>query len=313
MAGGPVGSPGKDRRELTDTSIFIFGAGYSGKALGLANDGFAGRIAGTTRSPGKFASLGAAGIEPLLFDGVLTDEIRAALDETTHLVVSVAPGEKGDPVLSAARTAIAEMPSLQWIGYLSTVGVYGDHGGAWVDEGAECRPVSQRSIMRLEAEREWQRLGKAIGKPVAVLRLSGIYGPGRSAVDRLRAGAARRISKPGQVFNRVHVDDIAAALEAAMAAPSAHEIYNVTDDEPAPADEVVAYAAGLLGIAPPPLVRFEDAPFTPIARSFYDQSKRVSNRRMKDSLGVKLSYPTYREGMAAIAAVHATHGAPQNS
>jgi nucleoside-diphosphate-sugar epimerase len=156
--------------------------------------------------------------------------------------------------------------------------------------------------MRLDAEQAWLAFGETHAKRVDVFRLPGIYGPGRSAVDQLRAGTARRIAKPGQVFNRVHVDDIAAALEAAMAGLSSHNIYNVTDDEPAPADEVVAYAARQLGIEPPPLIPFAEARFTPMARSFYDQSKRVSNRRMKESLGVKLAYPTYRKGIAAIAA-----------
>ena len=280
---------------MTDRSIFIFGAGYSGKALGLANDGFAARIAGTTRSPGKFASLGAAGIEPLLFDGSLTDEIRAALDETTHLVVSVAPGEKGDPVLSAARAAIAEMPSLRWIGYLSTVGVYGDHGGAWVDEGAECRPVSQRSIMRLETEREWQRLGKAIGKPVAVLRLSGIYGPGRNAFVNLRDGTAKRLVKPGQVFNRIHRDDIAGALMH-LADARLGGVFNVTDDLPAPPQDVVAYAASVMGVEPPPEVPFEAARLSPMARSFYGENKRVSNAALK-SAGYRFRFPDYMSAL----------------
>ena len=294
--------------------LVCLGLGYTAAALARRLGPRAAHIAGTARSVEGVRGIEKQGWQGLLFDGAdVSPELAAVVSEATHVLLSAAPDDVGDPMLRSLGEHLANAPRLRWIGYLSTVSVYGDHGGAWVDETTPPRDPGRRGQMRIDAENAWLAFGAQRGRRVDVFRLPGIYGPGRSAVDRLRAGAARRISKPGQVFNRVHVDDIAAALEAAMAAPSAHEIYNVTDDEPAPADEVVAYAAGLLGIAPPPLVRFEDAPFTPIARSFYDQSKRVSNRRMKDSLGVKLSYPTYREGMAAIAAVHATHGAPQNS
>jgi len=184
---------------MSEKQVFIFGAGYSGKAFARANKQVV-PVFGTTRTPEKVESLRQTGIMPLLFDGALTPEISDALEKTTHMVVSVAPEEAGDPVLNAARQAIAAMPALEWIGYLSTVGVYGNYDGAWVDETAECRPVSKRSAMRVAAEQDWLELGRATGKPVAILRLSGIYGPGRNALVNLENGTARRLIKPEQVF-----------------------------------------------------------------------------------------------------------------
>ncbi|MDF2389743.1 SDR family oxidoreductase, partial [Nostoc ellipsosporum NOK] len=242
---------------MSEKQVLVFGAGYSGQAFARANrDGAT--ILGTTRSSEKFAGLRQAGIAPLLFNSALTGDIGDALKKTTHLVISVAPDEAGDPVLNAARETIAGMPDLQWVGYLSTVGVYGDHGGAWVDESAECRPVSKRSVMRVAAEQGWLDLGREIGRPVAVLRLSGIYGPGRNALVNLENGTARRLVKPGQVFNRIHCDDIAGALWKLIAGDSGG-IFNVTDDEPAPPQDVVTYAASLMGVAPPPEIPFETA------------------------------------------------------
>jgi len=276
--------------------VFIFGAGYSGKAFSRANQqGIP--VLGTTRSPEKFDSLTAVGIEPLLFDGAMTREIEAALAKTTHLVISVAPDEAGDPVLKAAGEAIrARMPALQWIGYLSTVGVYGDHDGAWVDETAECKPVSKRSVMRVAAEQEWLKLGQAIEKPVAILRLSGIYGPGRNALVNLDDGTARRLVKPGQVFNRIHCDDIAGALWQLIGG-NIGGVFNVTDDEPAPPQDVVAYAAGQMGVEPPPEIAFETAQLSPMARSFYGENKRVANAAIK-AAGYHFRYPDYRVALA---------------
>ncbi len=276
--------------------LFIFGAGYSGIAIArnALAEGYA--VAGTTRSPEKSQTLAEIGIRPFLFDGTaLPDGIRTELGQTTHLLVSIAPGE-ADPVLAAAGEVIAgAMPALRWIGYLSTVGVYGDHGGAWVDEDSECRPVSSRSRQRLDAERQWLSLGERIGRPVAVLRLSGIYGPGRNALVNLEKGTARRIVKPGQVFNRIHVDDIAGAAML-LARSESGGVFNVTDDEPAPPQDVVAYAATLMGVAPPPEIAFDDADMTPMARSFYGENKRVSNARIK-SLGYAFRFPNYRVAM----------------
>ncbi|MER8528247.1 SDR family oxidoreductase [Mesorhizobium sp. M0134] len=284
---------------MTKQQIFIFGAGYSGKAFARANKDADTAIFGTTRSLEKFAALRQAGIVPLRFDGTLTSEIGDALGKTTHLVVSVAPDEAGDPVLGAAREVItANMPELEWIAYLSTVGVYGDHGGNWVDEAAECRPVSKRSAMRVAAEQDWLKLGHDTGRPVAILRLSGIYGPGRNALVNLENGTARRLVKPGQVFNRIHCDDIAGALWH-LAEGNRGGIFNVTDDLPAPPQDVVAYAARLMGIEPPPEIPFETAQLSPMARSFYGENKRVANAAIK-AAGYGFRFPDYRSALDAM-------------
>lgn len=277
---------------MSEKQIFIFGAGYSGQAFARANKG-AGRIFGTTRSPDKLETLRQGGIVPLLFDSAMTGEIGDALGKTTHLLISVGPEEAGDPVLNAARAAIvAGMPALAWIGYLSTVGVYGNYDGAWVDETAECRPVSKRSVMRVAAEQDWLELGRDIGRPVAILRLSGIYGPGRNALVNLENGTARRLVKPDQVFNRIHCDDIAGALWH-LAERDLGGIFNVTDDLPAPPQDVVAYAAALMGITPPPETPFDAAQLSPMARSFYGENKRVANAAIK-AAGYSLRFPDYR-------------------
>lgn len=280
---------------MSGTKTFIFGAGYSAKAFARAHADF-GAFAGTTRTAEKFDALRAAGISPLVFDGVPTSEIEAGLAQATHLVVSIAPDEAGDPVLRAARETIRTgMPALEWIGYLSTVGVYGDRGGCWVDETGECRPVSRRSKLRLEAEREWQALGQEIEKPVAVLRLSGIYGPGRNAFVNLANGTARRLVKPGQVFNRIHRDDIAGALRH-LAERRPGGVFNVTDDMPSPPQDVVAYAASLMGVDPPPETDFDTAQLSPMARSFYGENKRVANAALRQA-GYRLRFADYRAAL----------------
>jgi nucleoside-diphosphate-sugar epimerase len=280
------------------TRVFIFGAGYSGRAFARADKaGVA--IAGTTRSPERFDALRQAGIAPVLFDGALSEEIAAELATTTHLVISTAPGEAGDPVLEAARDVILRaMPALRWIAYLSTVGVYGDHGGGWVDERSACRPVSNRSRWRVEAERQWLEIGRQAGLPVAVLRLSGIYGPGRNAFVNLRDGTARRLVKPGQVFNRIHVEDIAGALWH-LAGSARGGVFNVTDDLPAPPQDVVAYAASLMGVEPPPEIPFETAQLSPMARSFYGENKRVANKAIGEA-GYAFRFPDYRTAFSAM-------------
>jgi nucleoside-diphosphate-sugar epimerase len=281
------------------SSFFIFGAGYSGQAFAAAKRDPGTRIAGTTRAVEKFGRLRRAGIEPYLFAGAPTPELTDALRSVTHLIVSVAPDEAGDPVLNAFRDLIAtKMPELVWVGYLSTVGVYGDHGGAWVDETSECRPVSRRSTLRLQAEQEWLELGQETGTPVAVLRLAGIYGPGRNAFVNLAEGTARRLVKPNQVFNRIHVADIAGALWH-LAGLNRGGVFNVTDDMPAPPQDVVAYAAGLMGIEPPPETPFESAELSPMARSFYGENKRVSNAALKQA-GYTFRFPNYKAAFDAM-------------
>lgn len=282
------------------SAFFLFGAGYSARAFAATRPDPDTPISGTTRSPEKFDALRRAGIKPFVFDGsAFSPDLLAALKDATHLVVSISPEEDGDPVLALARDGLAALaPQLRWIGYLSTVGVYGNRDGGWVDETGECRPVSRRSMRRLEAEREWQALGEEAGIPVAVLRLSGIYGPGRNAFVNLQNGTARRLIKPGQVFNRIHVDDIAGVLWH-LAGRDLGGVYNVTDDMPAPAQDVVTFAAGLMGVEPPPEIPFEVAELSPMARSFYGENKRVSNAAIR-AAGYGFVHPDYRSAFEAM-------------
>ncbi|WP_321342900.1 SDR family oxidoreductase [Breoghania sp.] len=276
--------------------LFVFGMGYSATAFAEKMRDRLEWVGGTTRSADKAASLHERGITPFLFDGTAPgNEIGEALAKATHVLVSIAPDEDGDPVL-LQHGGDLEAANLSWIGYLSTVGVYGDHGGAWVDEETEARPVSERSKLRLEAENGWLEFAEETGIPVGIFRLSGIYGPGRNALLNLETGKARRLIKPGQVFNRIHVEDIAGALEAACAKPAAR-IYNITDDEPCPPQNVIEYAADLMGVAPPPEIDFETADISPMARSFYGENKRVSNARIKEELGYSFRHPTYRAAL----------------
>jgi dTDP-4-dehydrorhamnose reductase len=281
--------------------LFCFGLGYSAEALARRLKAKGWSITGTARDPANVERLKGQGYEVCRFTGEPGNaELPGLLAGTTHLLLSIPPGPDGDPVLARYRDGIASLATLHWIGYLSTVGVYGDHEGALVDETAELKPNSARTKARMVAESAWLSLGEEIGCPTQVFRLAGIYGPGRSALDKILAGTARRVIKPGQVFNRIHVEDIASVLEASIARPRAGAIYNVADNEPAPPDEVIAYAAKLLGLAPPPEVPFEEAELTPMARSFYGDSRRVSNARIKSELGVSLAYPTYRDGLKAL-------------
>lgn len=281
--------------------LFCFGFGYSADALARRLSARAIALAGTRTS--------IAGAEPqpgiklAAFQGdTASSEVRDLLAGTTHMLVSIPPDLEGDVVLRLFRDDLAALSDLVWIGYLSTVGVYGDCQGQWVDETAPTHPKSERSLRRVQAERAWLDFASATGKRVEIFRLSGIYGPGRSVIDNLKAGTARRIVKPGQVFNRIHVDDIAKVLAAAIDTPTNHSIYNVSDDEPAPPQDVVAYAAELLGLPAPPEIPFEAAGLTGMSASFWAESKRVSNVRIKAALGVELIYPTYREGLRALAA-----------
>ena len=282
--------------------LFCFGLGYSARVLAsclIARGWFVG---GTRRARQSVAT---PDVEALTFDtDQPLDDPGRALAGTTHLLTSVPPGEAGDPVLARHANDIANIEGLRWIGYLSATSVYGDRGGAWVDESAVLSPASARGRRRVAAEQAWLKLGGAHGLAVHVFRLSGIYGPGRSALDQVRAGAAKRIDKPGHLFSRIHVDDIARVLRASMAAPNPGAVYNVCDDEPATSADVTAYACQLLRVDPPPLVPFEEAAraFSPMARSFWADNRRVSNAKMHAELGVTLQYPSYREGLKAIAA-----------
>jgi dTDP-4-dehydrorhamnose reductase len=284
--------------KVTRMKLFCFGFGYTANALADALAQSDIEIVGTRRSPGGMTDDGIA-IVP--FRGDAPDpKLATSLAGVTHMLISVPPDIEGDPVLRHHAEDIANLPDLAWIGYLSTIGVYGDTQGAVVDETSPSRPASERSLRRHYAEQSWQRFGKEYGKRVEIFRLPGIYGPGRSVIDNLRTGTAKRIVKPGQVFNRIHVADLATVLAKAMQSKPHFDVYNVADDEPAPPEEVVAYAAELLGLPPPPIVAFAEAKLTPMAASFYAECKRVDNARMKAALGVHLAYPSYREGLLSI-------------
>jgi nucleoside-diphosphate-sugar epimerase len=283
--------------DIPDPCLLTLGHGYSARAL-AARLLPRWRVVGSVRDAGRGDRLRAEGVAPVLWEN------RAAVEEAmgaaTHLLISAPPEAPGCPVLARHAEALGRAGRLAWVGYLSTTGVYGDRGGGWVGEDDELRPVNQRSQWRAKAEADWLRLGEEGGLPVHVFRLAGIYGPGRSAIDRVRSGQAQAVVKEGQVFSRVHVADIAQVLAASMARPDPGRIYNVADDEPAPPQDVLAHAARLLGLPEPPAVPFETADLSPMARSFYAENKRVANRRIKQELGVRLTYPNYRCGLAAI-------------
>jgi nucleoside-diphosphate-sugar epimerase len=279
--------------------LFCFGYGYSAEALARKLSARVDEVAGTRTNPEAPAEDGAV-LATYKSDGP-SPEVRRLLAGTTHLLVSIPPDLEGDAVLRDLADDIAALPDLAWVGYLSTVGIYGDAKGAWVDETSPVRPLTERSLRRAEAERAWLDFGTRIGRRVEVFRLAGIYGPERSVLDNLRAGTARRIVKPGQIFNRIHVDDIARVLAAAIDTDTGHRIFNVSDDEPAPPEDVVAYAAELLGLPVPETVSFEAAGLSGIAASFWSECKRVRNERIRRDLGVELLYPTYREGLRALA------------
>lgn len=273
----------------------ILGAGYSGKAIANNLQAHIPQISGTTRSPDKAEQLEKLGIKPFVFNGEeLSDTLRDTFSEVTHLIQSIAPSDAGDPLLRLIGDAPLQslMPKLQWVSYLSTVGVYGDHGGEWVNEDTACRPVSVRSVQRVAAEDAWMAQAKTSDIPLSIVRLSGIYGPGRNAFRNLANGTARRLVKKDQVFNRIRVEDIGTACTFLLTR-KADGIFNVTDSEPCPPQDVVTYAAQLMGLEPPPEQNFETAELTAMARSFYGENKRVSNRRLQD-MGFQFHYPDYR-------------------
>ena len=278
-------------------TLLSFGHGYSARALSrllLPQDW---RIIGTTRSEDKAPRLMNEGVEPRIWPGA---DMIPALNAATHLLISAAPDNEGDPVLTSLRDEIARRADqFAWVGYLSTTGVYGDHQGDWVDECTGLTPATERGISRVKAEADWAAI---TGLPLHVFRLAGIYGPGRGPFAKVRGGTARRIIKKGQVFSRTHVADIARVLAASIARPNPGAAYNVCDNDPAPPQDVIAYAAELLGLPVPEAVDFEAADLSPMARSFYAESKKVRNDRIKDELGVDLLYPDYKSGLRALLA-----------
>ncbi|MEH3119463.1 MAG: SDR family oxidoreductase [Methylorubrum populi] len=284
-------------------NLFVFGLGFSARHFSERERARFRTVRATVTEPARARPLAAETGFTVRAFGPDADDLRIADDlaDTDVLLVSAPPGPDGDTALGRYREAIAKS-RIGWIGYLSTIGVYGDHGGAWIDETTPATPKSARSRERLAVEEAWLRLGAETGKAVQVFRLSGIYGPGRNPIVKLREGRTQRIVKRDQVFNRIHVADIAAALAASIERPRPGAAYNVTDDEPAPPQTVIEHAAALTGLPLPPAVDFETADLSPMARSFYGENKRVRNRLIREELGVRLAYPTYREGLAALVA-----------
>jgi len=279
--------------------LVIFGMGYTARALMTAMRPFRfGTVVGTTRSPQKAEIMGKGSVDPRVFPGT---DMRPDLEKATHVLITAGPEDGADPVLARLRPEFEELAArFTWVGYLSTTGVYGDHKGGWVDETTPLAPTTARGRARMAAEMEWNEIYRLKGLPLHIFRLPGIYGPGRGPFQKVKSGSARAIIKQGQVFSRIHVDDIAQALLASMKRPRPGAIYNICDDDPAPPQDVLRYAAELLGQDPPEEVPFEEAELSPMARSFYSESKRVDNTRMKRELRVKLRYPTYKAGLRAI-------------
>jgi nucleoside-diphosphate-sugar epimerase len=281
--------------------LFIFGYGFSARALArrLRPQGWT--VAATFRAEGGGEALAADGVEPVPLQDA--ERVGAEAARAQAILVTAPPGAAGCPALPLLTPALARAGAFpDWLGYLSTTGVYGDRRGGWVTEASRLAAQSLEGARRVGAERDWLQVGAGMGLSVAVFRLPGIYGPGRSPFDRLRRGAARRIAAPGQVFSRIHVDDLAAGVAASIARPHAGRAYNLCDDEPAANSEVVAFAAGLLGIEPPPEVALAEAALPASAQRFYAESKRVSNARAKAELGWRPAFPTYREGLRAVLA-----------
>ncbi|MDE0114638.1 MAG: SDR family oxidoreductase [Albidovulum sp.] len=281
-------------------TLLCFGVGYSARALSrlLLSTG-EWRIIGSTRSPEKAASAKLLQIDSIIWPG---GDLAPAIENATHLLMSIAPGDRGDPVIEAyGEEIISSASGICWAGYLSTTAVYGDRGGRWVDEESPLAPTTERGRRRVDAERAWQKLATKCGLPLHIFRLAGIYGPGRGPLEAVKTGRGRRIIKKNQVFNRIHVEDIAKALAASIEKPEPGEIYNLCDDLPAPPQEVVAFASELLGVPLPEAVPFESAEMTRMARSFYSESKKVSNEKLKRQLGLSLAYPDYLSGLSSLA------------
>lgn len=283
--------------------LFCFGLGYSAEALSKLLPVSDWHISGTVRSSDKAHELSSKGVDTVLWDGgLLSDGAKSLLSQATHILSSVPPNEAGDPAFAAGADIICSNSEIQWLGYLSTTGVYGNTDGEPVDEASDLNPSSARSQRRVDAEAQWMSLHSDHDVPTHVFRLAGIYGPGRSVFDQIRRGQAKRIYKPGHVFSRIHIDDIANILASSINKPQPGEAYNVCDDEPAPPAEVTAYACGLLGIDPPEVEDFETAKqrMTPMGLSFWMDNRRVSNRRVREELGVQLAHPDYRSGLLAV-------------
>ena len=286
---------------LHDKHLFCFGYGYVAGFLAERLIPHGWKISGTTTDPEKRDYLEGLGIQASLFDGMTpVMDHNASLFNATHLLISVPPGNNGDPVVSLHAIDILEkMPKLEWIGYLSATSVYGNQDGKWIDEQTPVAPASRRGSLRVRAEEDWLSLFRSDHIPLHIFRLAGIYGPGRSALESVRSGLAKRIDKPGHVFNRIHVEDIVQVLIASINKPNPGSIYNLADDVPSTSHEVISFACDLLGITPPPLVKYDQEELAPIVRSFYKDNKRIRNDKIKSELGVNLLYPDYKQGLQA--------------
>jgi len=282
--------------------LFCFGIGYTGEALACALIADGWQVAGTCRTQETAALLQAQGIDAVVFDrDQPLDNLAALLEGVTHVLASIPPDASGDPVLDChARDLQSLGKDLDWVGYLSTTVVYGNRDGGWVDETSPRTPAVERGQRRVDAEDGWLALGKAANISVHLFRLAGIYGPGRSALDQVRAGRAKRVHRPGQVFSRIHVEDIVSILRASMAKPNAGAAYNVCDDNPAAPSEVTAFACELLNVPVPPIIPYEQADLSPMAQTFWSDNKRVRNDRLHEELGVTLKYPDYQSGLRTI-------------
>ncbi|MGH1456169.1 MAG: SDR family oxidoreductase [Alphaproteobacteria bacterium] len=287
--------------ENKDKHLFCFGFGYCCEYLApvlMQRGGW--RVSGTTRDAEKRKNLRARGIQAHLMDCELPlHDPLYTLRDVTHILISTPPTEAGDPAFNLHAHDIAQLPNLEWVGYLSTTGAYGDRDGGWVDETMPARPTTKRGSRRFKAEEQWLSLLKSAGVPTHIYRLAGIYGPGRSAIDSVRLGIARRIDKSGHAFSRIHVEDIIQVLHASIFNPKAGEIYNICDDLPAPSHEVIDYACQLLGVESPPLLAYDTVDLAPITQSFYKDNKRIRNDKIKSDLGVCLIYPDYKQGLQA--------------
>jgi nucleoside-diphosphate-sugar epimerase len=273
--------------------LLCFGFGFSAEALAHKLNPIEWSVTGTSRSPEGVAAINAQG-----FEGILFSELQTIPKSVTHIVTSVPPGDDGDPVLRRFKDElVARAKSFEWVAYLSTTGVYGDRSGEWVDEDSALQPNTDRGQRRVDVEAAWAQI---TGLPLHIFRLAGIYGPGRNAFESLKSGKAQRVIKQGQIFSRIHVEDIAGVLLASINKPNPGRIYNMADDEPCPPQDVIAYAAELLELPIPPDVPFEDAKLSAMAKSFYADSKRVSNARIIIELGYDLKYPNYRVGLKAL-------------
>lgn len=289
---------GIDIEPVSDKNLFCFGFGYTCTYLAAKLFRYGWTIGGTTTTPEKVDYLQSNGINAVLFDPSqpIADPLNL-LHDATHILLSVPPDGNGDPVCEAHGMDLSALGNVEWVGYLSTTGVYGNREGDWVDETSQTTSTSRRGMYRIRAEKQWMELYQQYGLPVHIFRLSGIYGPGRSAIDSVRAGTARRIDKPGHVFNRIHIYDLVQTLVASINKPKPGSIYNVTDDQPAPSSEVIEYACQLLGMELPPVTSFDDADMAPMVRSFYADNKRVKNDKIKKELGLTLAYPDYKSGL----------------